>query len=152
MSRERADRCDGFELDPRKFMNDTRGWTAEQVGVYFRLLCEGWLALERPGHFPDDLAALRSFAVGSTDAEWERAQDRILGAMKHRGGCLVQDGQAREYDRQTRSVAASKARGRFAGLKSAAKRSDLFATTKPTDVQHVFNGRSTDVPTDVQPP
>ena len=106
-------RCAGFELDPRKFLQDTAHMTAEQVGVYARLLFRGWRDLDHPGWYPDDDRALRQMA-GATEEEWDRSRDAIRACMKPRVGGLLQKGQAEEHARQTRSVAGSKAHARAA--------------------------------------
>lgn len=98
----RSERCDDFNLRVHDFLRDTREWPSTAVGVYVRLLLNGWRDLDRPGWYSSNPDALQRLAA-VPDAEWSAAWPWIQTAMKERAGHLYQHGQAKEYDRQTRS-------------------------------------------------
>ena len=141
-------RCAGFELDPRKFLQDTAHMTSEQVGVYARLLFRGWRDLDHPGWYPDDDRALRQMA-GCTDEEWGRSRDAIRACMEPDGeGFLIQKGQAKEWHRQTHSIKSTRAKMSELGKKSAiskALRKQAVDNGRSTHVEPTLNGEATSV-------
>ena len=51
-----------FQLYPKDFLVDTAMMTAEEVGVYMRLICYAWVGLPglKQGYIPGDERAARS--------------------------------------------------------------------------------------------
>lgn len=100
----RQPRCITFDMNPSDFLNDQNVvvMTAEQVGVYVRLLFRGWM-LDEPGIYPAQDGALMRLA-GCTPEEWARAKPAVSRCFDVTDGRWVQKRQRREYEAQSRRI------------------------------------------------
>jgi uncharacterized protein YdaU (DUF1376 family) len=106
-------RCHDFPMNPSDFLNDANVivMTSEQVGVYAKLLLQGWL-LDEPGIYPAQDEALQRLAR-ATPEEWSRSKAAIARCFDVSDGRWIQKRQRQEWIAQTRRIERASTAGKL---------------------------------------
>lgn len=135
-----------FQWYARDFAIDTQAMTAEEVGVYVRLLNACWIGIEGApqAHIVADEEKLRRIA-GVTPARWRSCRDAVLSKFsKNHDGLLASKRMLEELEKQkeTSGKAAASARKRWGEERNrkAQEECERNANALPTQCETDANG------------